>query len=195
VTTESDIVRAFCGIPLDGSTREFIRDQTLELRRNFDSVRWVSPDQWHITLAFCGNISTEQSHTLSKALESIHTCPIRVRFCRLGAFPSLRRARVVWFGLDDPDGELAALQERVHRCSRELGHHLEARPFHPHVTLGRTRRNARLSLEQLPELPVTGNNSHMTYLNEFTLFESRLEPAGTTHVPLQRIALPTPPAG
>ncbi len=61
-----------------------------------------------------------------------------------GAFPTAGPARVLWVGLRDDDGcrRLLALQRRLEERIRKLGWQAESRAYHPHLTLGRLRRQA-----------------------------------------------------
>jgi len=67
--------------------------------------------------------------------------PFEISVGGLGAFPTSRRPRVVWVGVEAP-AELAAVQNGVESAMARLGYAREDRPFSPHLTLGRVSRNA-----------------------------------------------------
>jgi 2'-5' RNA ligase len=60
-----------------------------------------------------------------------------IRFDRLGAFPRVNRARILWLGVSDGADRLVALAEKVEAASRRAGFAAESRPFKPHLTLSR----------------------------------------------------------
>ncbi len=101
-------------------------------------VRWVAPENVHLTLKFLGDISTANLERLALALKletrnhEIFTIPVG----GLGAFPTTRKARVLWIGLE-VSAELQALMRGVEAVSASLGYAAEDRPFSPHLTIGR----------------------------------------------------------
>jgi 2'-5' RNA ligase len=106
-------------------------------------VRWVAPENVHLTLKFLGDVSSANLERLAEALKvearnhEIFTVSVR----GLGAFPTGRRARVLWIGLEAP-AELQALMRGVETVAASLGYAAEDRPFSPHLTIGRVGQNA-----------------------------------------------------
>jgi 2'-5' RNA ligase len=68
--------------------------------------------------------------------------PFQLEVGNFGAFPSARKSRVLWVGLREKSGSLASLKSAVERELEPHGFEVERRNFHPHVTVGRVRRNA-----------------------------------------------------
>lgn len=137
-------MRLFVAINLPAAVREGIWQAAGEFRTREFPVRWVGPDALHLTLKFLGEVGYERLGEIIDTVESAvrgarcFTLPIS----GFGAFPSLRRPRVVWVGCE----RVAALELLQHRVEQEMeavGFPLEGRPFRPHITLGRARRNAR----------------------------------------------------
>ena len=91
-------------------------------------------DQWHVTLAFLGDVSRAES--LSQGLRSAAAAvpPFTLHLEGGGAF---RGARVVWAGLGGDLQPLAELAGRVQQACRESGIPLDQRPFRPHLTVGK----------------------------------------------------------
>ena len=99
-------------------------------------VRWVRPEALHLTLKFLGDVDDAREPTLRAALGQVGGGPVTVHIEGFGVFPDFRRPRIVWAGVArDPALEL--LQHRVEQVFAPLGFPSEARPFRPHVTLGR----------------------------------------------------------
>ena len=102
-------------------------------------LRTTDVAQWHLTLAFLGEIASEQP-LLPGLREVAATTPaLALRLRGGGAF---RRAGVVWAGLDgDVDG-VVRLADRLSAACRTAGLRLEDRPFSPHLTVARRARDA-----------------------------------------------------
>jgi 2'-5' RNA ligase len=108
-------------------------------------VAWVAPANLHVTLKFLGQVEEARVPTLTDALRAAladrGAMDVAVR--GLGAFPSPTRPRVLWAGLEDATGGMAALAECVDLCCGRLGFPRETRAFAAHVTLGRVREPRR----------------------------------------------------
>ena len=106
-----------------------------------DGVRWTKPENVHVTLKFLGKVPDEALGGVLDALRE--TCsahaPFYARLRGLGAFPSTRRARVVWAGVDEGSREMSALAASVEAALEPLGFRREGRRYVPHATLGRAR--------------------------------------------------------
>ena len=135
--------RLFVAVTFPAALRERLWRQTAEMRAGEAPVRWVGPDRLHLTLKFLGGVEEARVPEISRAVSAAARVgePFRLALRGAGGFPSLDRARVWWVGVE-PAPELLALQARVEDGLAELGVEREDRPFHPHVTLGRTRRRA-----------------------------------------------------
>ena len=64
------------------------------------------------------------------------TRAFKTEFGGFGAFPTIRRPRVIWLGLD-ANPELRCLKQDLEWALGDVGFDAETRAFHPHVTLGR----------------------------------------------------------
>jgi 2'-5' RNA ligase len=137
-------VRAFIAVNLPPERRREIADAVAPLLRSDLPVRWVESDAYHVTLKFLGAVADGDVEPVAAALRTlaVRHAPFTLRIGGAGAFPDLRRPAVLWLGVA-PAAPLLALQQAVEQGIGPLGFPPEARPFHPHVTLGRTRRDAR----------------------------------------------------
>jgi 2'-5' RNA ligase len=104
-------------------------------------VRWVAPEGIHLTLRFLGEVDEARLDELGAALEQAVAGREAPRLApgSLGAFPSLRRPRVIWIGLEEDGRRLEPLHVAVEGAARLLGWPAETRAFRPHLTLGRVR--------------------------------------------------------
>jgi 2'-5' RNA ligase len=114
------------------------------------AVRWVRPEDLHLTLRFLGNIPPSAQDALQESLGKAATevSPFRVCAAPAGCFPNLNSPRVVWLGVAGDRHRLAALQEAVVRLTYEWGQP-EDRPFHPHLTLGRVTARGHRELSRI----------------------------------------------
>ena len=106
------------------------------------AIRWTKQENVHLTLKFLGEVPDDTLEVLRDALReacSAHA-PFDARLRGLGAFPTPRRARVVWAGVDEGAEEMTALAASVESALEPLGFRTEGRPYVPHATLGRARK-------------------------------------------------------
>jgi RNA 2',3'-cyclic 3'-phosphodiesterase len=112
------------------------------------SLRPVPPDQWHVTLAFLGDVSGEQANAVTTAMTAAAG---RVAAPRLrlggGGFFDNGRAAAIWTGLTGDIDRLQALADELRSRLRAAGVPFDARPYQPHLTLGRP--GSRLTAAEL----------------------------------------------
>jgi 2'-5' RNA ligase len=108
-------------------------------------VRWVGPEQMHLTLAFLGDTPDGRVPEVVAAMERAAggIAPFPFGLAGVGAFPDSRRPRVIWVGVTEPTGALTRLQASLARELAGLGFTPEDRDFHPHITLGRVKEPDR----------------------------------------------------
>jgi len=95
-----------------------------------------------LTLKFLGDVSPANINTLKEILrtEADSYPPFKMDISGLGSFPSLKRPRVLFIGIQAP-AELEALHRGIESATAQLGYESEGRNFSPHLTLGRVRQN------------------------------------------------------
>src|SRR3982750_3463285 len=134
-------MRIFLAINPPAEVRRRVWEATAPLRESSPDVAWIPQDKIHLTLKFIGEVSQEGALALSSAMSDLartHAAPM-IHLASVGAFPTFRRPRVIWMGID-PEPKLELLHHDVELACDRLGHELEGRPFRPHLTLGRVRR-------------------------------------------------------
>jgi 2'-5' RNA ligase len=135
-------VRAFVAIFPPLEVRKTALSGALEaVRRSGDKVRWARPEKVHLTLKFLGDTQEEVLNDLCAALEETcrHHAPFDVGLTGFGAFPSARRARILWASVGAGSERLCSLATDVDAAFAPLGFEREGRPYVPHLTLGRVR--------------------------------------------------------
>ena len=183
------LIRAFIALDIASDVRHAIHKATVQLRRETDSlVRWVSPENMHLTLKFLGDVSPDQVNQLSQALHSetkLYT-PFDMNIGGLSAFPDIKRARVIVLEITAP-ATLKALAKAVEIVCSQLGHDPEPREFNPHLTLGRIRRDlSRPDQEKIRHaLETTTIDFHgSTRVDSVQLYQSNLNSHGAVYTKL-----------
>lgn len=141
VCEESQPVRTFIAVVLPQNVKQAIGSVESQLRKSAPRVRWVPPENLHITLKFLGNVDSERLPDVEAAVRAAvsELEPFRINFKGAGAFPNQRSPRVIWIGVE---GDVSLLMEAAERVDKELvriGFEAEVRPFKGHVTIGRCR--------------------------------------------------------
>lgn len=144
-------------------------------------LRWVHPQNMHVTLKYIGDWPDERLHEVTRALSKVKmNKPVNVTLAGLGFFPNARAPRVFWVGAENVP-PLRQLASGVDAELQALGVPPEVRPYQPHLTLARIRPNQPLDdlhrfVEDLPSREFgTISPDH------FTLFESELTPSGPVY--------------
>lgn len=139
------VIRAFIAIDFPGDLQKRL-DKVITLlkqRINRSAVRWVPATNLHLTLKFLGDVSISNLELLKEVLSAVASEHNGFEFGvgGLSAFPSLRRPRVIWVGIEAPI-ELNVVQSALENRLARLGYAPEERPFSAHLTLGRVARTA-----------------------------------------------------
>jgi 2'-5' RNA ligase len=137
----------------------------------------------HLTLKFLGSVDEAQVPAVGRALaqEIPRHVVGRLALGGLGAFPQPRRAEVVWLAVREGAAALAAVASAVDRTLAGLGFAVEARPFSPHLTLGRAR-DARRAPDLRFLLAAPGATDAGAWSpRSVVLFESQLRASGAVH--------------
>ena len=144
-------MRLFVAINMPPHLQAAIYTATAELRVVGEGISWTPEERIHLTLEFLGDVEESALPPLRDALEGLawrRPMPW-VSIGGIGAFPSFTRPRVVWMGVAN-EPLLEAIQRDVATTCARLGYEPDARPFRPHLTIGRVRR--RLSASEAKRL-------------------------------------------
>ena len=178
-------MRLFIAIPLANEVIEALLRVTNSLRSPGDSLRWSSPETWHITLQFLGETSPEKYACTLAHLREIPSLQVPIWVEGTGVFD---RAGVFFAGVN-VSPELRQLQKHVVAATAHCGFVPEDRPYHPHVTLARAKGENRQVLRTLKAR--TSQNTVFPRFNapEFLLYQAFLGPAGSRYEVRARIPL------
>lgn len=178
-----DTIRTFIALHLPTAVEQTLLDTIGQHRPRFPtgSVRWVRPEQLHLTLRFLGETAVSHLPALQQGLDHIatHHAPLSLRLSDLGCFPTCQRPRVFWVGLEGELERLHALQQEIEGLVNQLGWAREKRPFSPHLTLGRIKDARQLQGATWRGAPASGDKQMQ--LTEVALVESQLRPGGAVY--------------
>lgn len=146
-------------------------------------VRWIRPENIHLTLKFLGNIERAVVQSIAGTIsESVKGCgPISISAKGIGVFPSLKRPRVLWAGLAGATDALGQLHRNLEGNMERIGFPKENRHFKGHLTLGRFRGKAdpKQLLDAMEAFE--GFQTEPFVIDHLILFKSELFPAGPTY--------------
>jgi len=153
------------------------------------SVRWVQLDGIHLTLKFLGDTPLARVEEVKSALARVAAGsePFSFSVGGLGCFPNTRQPRVVWVGVQEPTGALTHLQRTVEAHIAPLGFPTEQRPFSPHLTLGRVRKEAsRSEVQQIGQVVTASPVGPLGQMaaTGISYIKSDLQPSGAVYTTL-----------
>lgn len=187
--SNDNAIRAFLAIAPPPEVLREIGNIQSRLKHScpFD-IRWLKPESMHLTLKFFGTVSAEDIAALSPivARHSGSLAPMQLAVGKLGVFPSLQRARVLWIGLSGDRLPLIALWKNLEQGWADCGFAKEDRPFRPHLTIARMK-SSRLSGDPAKFLVQAENWSAGSFrADSLVLFRSVLTPQGAVYTELAR---------
>jgi len=139
-----------------------MRDRARELIGK-EHAKWERDEKLHLTLQFLGEQPPDR---VVRAIELARTIPVpsfTLSIGGFGAFPNEKRPHVLWIGVH---GDAALLANALGEAFGKDGFPIDARAYHPHVTIARLRGRR---LPELPALPPT----EPFMVDRFALIESR----------------------
>lgn len=184
------MIRVFIAVRIDPTVAQKISEVQEQLRGRLAGIRWVGRENLHFTVKFLGPVEEARSAQIAEALgEALRLFPRFSILARgIGVFPDIRRARVLWVGLNGD--RLAPLASAVETALEPLGFAPEKRGFKSHLTIGRWRNfDGRAELLRNEIENWRECDFGQTWVDEVVFFQSILKPEGATYHPLSVIRL------
>ena len=183
-------IRSFISLDLPLSLRHELSGHAKLIagQEKRQKIRWLPPENYHITLVFLGEIESAilsgLQFALEQKLEATESVPLTIS--AITPFP-FSRPRIA-AALVERTAEMLRLQRDVANCVRKYGITPERRRFVPHVTLGRLKPHAGKTVDfKVRNILLSG------IADSVTLFQSELTPDGAIHTALVEIPLRTLP--
>jgi 2'-5' RNA ligase len=174
-------MRTFISLNLEGETVLILKEFQKRVKDSLGfteskKVKWESSDKFHITLFFTGDIDTDKVDKLKEDLKTIRTGTIYLKLNKLNAFPNMHNPRVLFTEVLEKGNKLSGLSEAINIIMTGYGYEQSSK-FHPHVTLGRVRRDMRL--QGVRECAVTVKSDFE--ISELHIMKSVLSREGSVH--------------
>lgn len=187
-------IRTFIAVELAGGVIRRARELVDKLRVAPVEVNWVRPEQMHLTLKFLGDVPDTQTPDICRVVAQVAQQfePFEIALRGAGAFPDLKHPKVLWIGIQEGSQELKLLQAALDEALRsQLGYPLDSRPFRPHLTVGRVKREMPGGQARLAQILTEQAqfDADLTVVDEVVTFANFLSRQGPTHEPLCRCAL------
>ena len=177
-------MRAFFGIPVRENTREDISVQIRDLISNFPELKWVRPENYHITLLFLGEVEESRMTNLLLSSESDFPRAFNASLSGVRQFPPRGTARVVVAGLNRGAQPCETIYNYLVN-TRELQPYVAARRYVPHITLARGRGGSGSPDFSSLNVPLKSD----FFIDRFVLYQSILKPSGAKYVKLKEFKL------
>jgi 2'-5' RNA ligase len=185
-----NFIRAFIAIDLSNEICQKLSMVLNDLQEVMGKlpVRWMPVKNIHLTIKFLGDVSSGDLDIIKELLlsETSRHSAFELQIGELGTFPSNRRPRVIWVGVEAPS-EMKALYHGIETETARLGYVPEGRPFSPHLTLGRVSRNASSGeLSRIGEVVSSYKVGFLgiTLVDSVHLYRSDLKPSGAIYTRL-----------
>ncbi|MGD0336448.1 MAG: RNA 2',3'-cyclic phosphodiesterase [Candidatus Omnitrophota bacterium] len=187
-------MRAFIAIELPEEIKRHLAKLEEQLKETGADVKWVHPENIHLTLKFLGEIDEEKAQTITGIMEAVtkENPAFTINISSLGAFPKIEYPRVIWVGVDKGDKEAKEIAHNLEERIEKLGIPKEERLFQSHITLGRVRSPANRGglVQKLRELTAAVTEKSMEFpVAGITLFKSTLQPTGPVYEALKTASL------
>ena len=136
-----ETIRAFIAVKLSPEIRDSLKDLQTQLRHRDLDVKWVEPENIHLTMKFLGDIRADKIEEIKGALaEAVSGCGrFDISLAGTGVFPDRKRPRVIWAGIRDGSETLVKLAGRIEECMEICGFQRDDRGFTAHITIARVK--------------------------------------------------------
>jgi 2'-5' RNA ligase len=167
-----------------------VTQRLVELDPRLRGVRWLAPEQMHLTLSFLGNVPNDVEVALKKNLDAIAWKAFFLPISGLGTFPGKGRPNILWVGVGTGHPHLFQLHKRVQEAAIGAGLEPDLRSFHPHITLARCRDVSAESVRPFLKTHAAFD-AGMIHVESFCLNSSELTPAGSVYTRELLVRVPT----
>jgi RNA 2',3'-cyclic 3'-phosphodiesterase len=135
-------MRTFIALKIPEPVKKDISCFQNKLKSQFSKqIKWVEPENIHLTLKFIGEIKPEQIESINTVIQSCITNikPFPISFDGAGAFPNLQYPKILWIDLKDGREKIIQLMISLNEKLADIGFEFETRDLSPHLTIGRVK--------------------------------------------------------
>lgn len=187
--SEARPLRLFVAVDLASEGEDILERALAPWHDRLPQARWVARRKWHVTLKFLGRTDPGLLERVTESCRGVaaSAAAFEISLSGLGVFPGRSRARVLWAGLDDPAGGLAALAAALDEALAG-DFPPETRAFTPHMTVARFNPPVPFA-EHAEALDRTELRTDPFAVERLILYRSRLSPKGAEYEALQTFPL------
>jgi 2'-5' RNA ligase len=187
--------RTFIAIDVSSDIRAAAVALQQSLAKSAVDVNWAAAESMHVTLLFLGEVDDRELHAVCRAVKDVAATELAfpLRVSGVGAFPTLRRPKILWAGITEGAVQLKRLYDKLEGKLFELGcYRKEERGYTPHLTLGRVKGDAE-SFALARDLPKHRDwEGGRTMVDEIHVFSSVREREGPVYTVIGRGELAGP---
>jgi 2'-5' RNA ligase len=174
-------MRLFVALEIPEAVRRNLESVQNDLRATAQDLRWVQSENFHVTIKFIGEISSEILPEIIEKMRSVRPGGVvEADFRGLGYSWNAKRGGVFWATMSASES-LTTLASQMNRCLEGLGIPTERRAFLPHLTLARFKRGGVLPAIRSAVAQNAGRHFGSMRADEFRLIESKLGPGGSRY--------------
>jgi 2'-5' RNA ligase len=167
--------RLFTGVEIP----ESLGQRLAFLRGGLPGARWISPENYHLTLRFVGDVDNREAEAVAETLANVRRSAFAARIVGLGALGTRKPHAIV--ARVEPSPALIELQAEHERLIQRLGLPPDGRKFTPHVTLARIRNTSSRDIADYLTLR-GGFFAGPIPVERFVLFSSRDSVGGGPYI-------------
>jgi RNA 2',3'-cyclic 3'-phosphodiesterase len=187
MTHHTKKIRAFMAFTPPAQVAAEIKALQQAIDRHRLNIKWVAPENIHLTLKFLGDITPQEIEAAGRAAAQTTatvSSPLSVTAKGIGVFPNYKRPRILWTGLSGETAPLFEFQKKLDANLENAGFEREPRPFKAHLTIGRIKsaldgKTLGTALDNFLNF-----QSKPFYLETFILYKSVLGSQGPTYTRL-----------
>ena len=179
-------IRTFVAVCLDAELRSRISAIQERVKKLAPNVKWVAPENLHVTLKFLGNVREDRVARAQAAIDEVarEFAAFDLSVSGLGVFPSAMRPRVVWVGVEEGREQLVALAKAVEDRLVKAGFEKEEKPFKSHITIGRVKEGRPVGDLTDGLAGIDAGEIGRQRVDGVVVMESMLRPEGPEYTPL-----------
>lgn len=170
--------RTFIAINLPSELKEKIGKMITKLKQNNPDygIKWVAPENLHLTLHFFGDLNKKQITRAEEGIEEItkRADSFKMKTGDFGCFPNEERPRIIFIEVKDTEA-IHLLIGQLEVMLQNLGFPVDTRPWQAHITLGRVKDHAKRKTSGIELTPETFD------VGSVELMESQLTPEGSVY--------------
>ncbi len=170
-------MRLFIGIPLEEKLLNEINNLCKKFK-NLRKTRFVNKENFHITLKFIGETDEENIKPIINAMENAFANEENffITTNRVSAFPSEKRAKVIWFNIDKNFERVKELYKKIEENLRKINFFSDEKEYIPHITVARTKESKDIS-EEIKNMDFEFKSK----VTEIVLYQSILKTEGPVY--------------